>query len=117
MAAIAEHPSTPADSATAHVASHAKHVCASGESTSDAPATTTAISSTQPLASSAPVHAAHELDHWHATGQHRNHPPGHLRNHPLEHVRIPTRGWANAMHRVMLDPDGRPRRLAHAGRF
>jgi phosphatidylserine/phosphatidylglycerophosphate/cardiolipin synthase-like enzyme len=58
------------------------------------------------------VHSAAELDQWHATGQYGNRPPGHLRKHRLEHVRIPTRWWARAMHRVMLDPDGRPRRLA-----
>ena len=63
------------------------------------------------------VRSAAELDRWHAPGQHGQRPPGHLRNHPLEHVRIPARWWAHAMHRVMLDPDGRPRRLARAGRF
>ena len=57
------------------------------------------------------------LDQWHATGQLGQRPPGHLRKHPSEHVRIPDRWWARTMHRVTLDPDGRPRRLARAGKF
>ena len=63
------------------------------------------------------VRSADELDCWHATGQHGPRPPGHLRKHPLEHVSASARWWAHAMHRVMLDPDGRPRRLARAERF
>lgn len=61
--------------------------------------------------------SAAELDRWHASGQHGPRPPGHLRNHPLEHLRAPARWWAHAMHSSMLDPDGRPRRMARAGTF
>jgi phosphatidylserine/phosphatidylglycerophosphate/cardiolipin synthase-like enzyme len=61
--------------------------------------------------------SADELDRWHATGQHGPRPRGHLRNHPLEHVRTHTRWWAHALHGMLLDPDGRPRRLARAGTF
>jgi phosphatidylserine/phosphatidylglycerophosphate/cardiolipin synthase-like enzyme len=61
--------------------------------------------------------SAAALDHWHATGRLGQRPPGHLRKHPLEHVRMPDRWWARTMHRLTLDPDGRPRRLARAGKF
>ena len=60
------------------------------------------------------IHSARALDDWHANGQLGNRPPGHLREHPFEHVSIPARWWAHVMHRVMLDPDGRPRSLGQA---
>jgi hypothetical protein len=63
------------------------------------------------------VRSAAELDHWHATGRNGPRPNGRLRGHPIEHVRAPARWWAHVMHRVVLDPDGRPRRLARAGTF
>jgi Phosphatidylserine/phosphatidylglycerophosphate/cardiolipin synthases and related enzymes len=62
------------------------------------------------------IQSATALDRWHARGQGPR-PSGHLRKHPLEHVRQPASWSALAMHRVLLDPDGRPRRLARAGRF
>jgi phosphatidylserine/phosphatidylglycerophosphate/cardiolipin synthase-like enzyme len=61
--------------------------------------------------------SADELDRWHAAGGHGPRPAGHLRKHPPEHVSVWARWWAQAIHRVVLDPDGRPRRLARAGRY
>jgi phosphatidylserine/phosphatidylglycerophosphate/cardiolipin synthase-like enzyme len=61
--------------------------------------------------------SAAALDRWHATGRQGPRPPGHLRVHHDERVRRPTRWWALALHRLLLDPDGRPRALARAGRF
>ena len=61
--------------------------------------------------------AANELDQWHTAGRHGQRPPGHLRRHPPEHVSVWARWWAQALYRVLLDPDGRPRRLARAGRY
>jgi phosphatidylserine/phosphatidylglycerophosphate/cardiolipin synthase-like enzyme len=61
--------------------------------------------------------SAAELDRWHASGCRGDRPTGHLRKHPVEHVSVATRWWARVVHRVMLDPDGRPRRLIRARTF
>ncbi|MEP6660062.1 MAG: phospholipase D-like domain-containing protein [Acidimicrobiales bacterium] len=63
------------------------------------------------------LRSADELDRWHAAGGQGPRPPGHLRKHPPEHVSVWARWWAQTIHRVVLDPDGRPRRLARAGRY
>jgi phosphatidylserine/phosphatidylglycerophosphate/cardiolipin synthase-like enzyme len=63
------------------------------------------------------VHAADELDRWHAAGGRGQRPPGHLRKHPPEHVGVWSRWWAQTIYRIVLDPDGRPRRLARAGQY
>jgi phosphatidylserine/phosphatidylglycerophosphate/cardiolipin synthase-like enzyme len=61
--------------------------------------------------------SAADLDRWHASGCRGDRPTGHLRNHPVEHVSVATRWWVRAVHRGVLDPDGRPRRLVRARKF
>jgi phosphatidylserine/phosphatidylglycerophosphate/cardiolipin synthase-like enzyme len=59
---------------------------------------------------------ADALDGWHRFGSGPR-PPGHLREHPFERVRG-TRRWGRGVaHRLLLDPDGRPRRLSRHDRF
>jgi phosphatidylserine/phosphatidylglycerophosphate/cardiolipin synthase-like enzyme len=61
--------------------------------------------------------SAAALDAWHAGGRRGPRPPGHLRVHREQRVGRLTRWWALAMHRALLDPDGRPRSMARAGEF
>jgi phosphatidylserine/phosphatidylglycerophosphate/cardiolipin synthase-like enzyme len=61
--------------------------------------------------------AAHALDAWHAHGESGSRPPGHLRIHPIERVRGARRVGHEALHRVLLDPDGRPTSLRRTGRY
>ena len=61
--------------------------------------------------------SAAALDRWHATGRQGPRPPGHLRVHREDRLRGPMRWWALTLHRLLLDPDGRPRALARDGRF
>jgi phosphatidylserine/phosphatidylglycerophosphate/cardiolipin synthase-like enzyme len=51
------------------------------------------------------------LDAWHRAGRHGSRPPGHVRPHRPVPVPVASRGWARAVHRLFVDPDGRPRRL------
>ena len=55
--------------------------------------------------------AAAALDAWHQRGGHGERPPGHARRHQPEHVPAWRRGWSHALHRIFVDPDGRPRDL------
>jgi phosphatidylserine/phosphatidylglycerophosphate/cardiolipin synthase-like enzyme len=55
--------------------------------------------------------SAADLDGWHEGDRRGSRPPGHLRRHALERVSASARWWAPAMYRIVLDPDGRPRRL------
>jgi phosphatidylserine/phosphatidylglycerophosphate/cardiolipin synthase-like enzyme len=55
--------------------------------------------------------AAAALDAWHDGGRRGPRPQGHVRRHTTENVNVGSRWWATAMYRVVLDPDGRPRRL------
>ena len=55
--------------------------------------------------------SAATLDHWHRNGRHGPRPPGHLRKHDPEHVTKWARRPADALYRIVLDPDGRPRNL------
>jgi phosphatidylserine/phosphatidylglycerophosphate/cardiolipin synthase-like enzyme len=55
--------------------------------------------------------AADALDHWHATGRHAPRPKGHVRHHTPEPVPPLQRLWAGAANRLVVDPDGRPRRM------
>jgi phosphatidylserine/phosphatidylglycerophosphate/cardiolipin synthase-like enzyme len=57
------------------------------------------------------------LDEWHAGGRTGARPPGHVRTHAPERVEPLHRWWAHAVHRTLVDPDGRPRRLQRAGGF
>ncbi|MFP3460261.1 phospholipase D-like domain-containing protein [Arthrobacter globiformis] len=54
---------------------------------------------------------ADALDHWHATGRSAPRPKGHVRNHTPEPVPPLQRLWAGAANRLVVDPDGRPRRM------
>jgi phosphatidylserine/phosphatidylglycerophosphate/cardiolipin synthase-like enzyme len=55
--------------------------------------------------------AADALDHWHKTGGHSPRPTGHVRHHTPEPVPPLHRLWAEAANRLVVDPDGRPRRM------
>ncbi|MEP6623443.1 MAG: phospholipase, partial [Acidimicrobiia bacterium] len=59
--------------------------------------------------------AAAALDAWHRDGGPR--PAGHLRAHPTEHAPHVARVGFDLVHRLMLDPDGRPRRLRRSGTY
>ena len=60
--------------------------------------------------------SASDLDRWF---EHREgaRPPGRLRHHRPGPVHWWAAWWAKPMHRVLVDPDGRPRRLRRAGTF
>jgi phosphatidylserine/phosphatidylglycerophosphate/cardiolipin synthase-like enzyme len=55
--------------------------------------------------------AADALDQWHKTGRHSPRPKGHVRHHNTEPVPPLQRLWADAANRLVVDPDGRPRRM------
>ena len=111
------HRPTRAASATTLVASHARRGCGSGASTSDAKTATTPTCSTRSTAFAALARAATDLDRWHRAGRRGPRPPGHLRVHQPERVSRWAHVPAAALYRAVLDPDGRPRRLRHAGSF
>ena len=54
---------------------------------------------------------ASALDDWHAHGRRGPRPRGHLRVHPVERVRGLRRVGHGLAHRLLLDPDGRPKAL------
>jgi phosphatidylserine/phosphatidylglycerophosphate/cardiolipin synthase-like enzyme len=55
--------------------------------------------------------AATNLDAWHRNGRRGPRPAGRLRQHNTERVSPGIRFPAAALYRLVLDPDGRPRRL------
>jgi len=57
--------------------------------------------------------SADALDAWHAGSPAEPRPPGHLRRHVPDQVPRNARWAAEAMYKVMLDPDGRPRGMRH----
>ena len=59
--------------------------------------------------------SAAALDDWHRAGRLAPRPPGHLRRHVPEHVASWARSPAQALYRVVLDPDGRPSALRRDG--
>jgi phosphatidylserine/phosphatidylglycerophosphate/cardiolipin synthase-like enzyme len=61
--------------------------------------------------------AADELDAWHTQQTGAARPRGRLRHHRPEPVRGLAALWATAIHRLLVDPDGRPRALRRAGEF
>jgi phosphatidylserine/phosphatidylglycerophosphate/cardiolipin synthase-like enzyme len=61
--------------------------------------------------------SADALDTWVRDGRQGARPPGRLRRHEPPPVRGLTAGWARLVHRALVDPDGRPRRLRRAGQF
>jgi phosphatidylserine/phosphatidylglycerophosphate/cardiolipin synthase-like enzyme len=60
--------------------------------------------------------SADALDAWHRVGGEPR-PPGHLRTHPTERVRGGRRWGRGLLHRLLLDPDGRPRPLRRRDEF
>jgi phosphatidylserine/phosphatidylglycerophosphate/cardiolipin synthase-like enzyme len=61
--------------------------------------------------------AAADLDAWNAGGRSGPRPPGRLRQHAPGPVRWWASWWAQPIHRLLVDPDGRPRRLRRSGDF
>ncbi|WP_284976442.1 phospholipase D-like domain-containing protein [Arthrobacter sp. efr-133-TYG-104] len=61
--------------------------------------------------------AADALDDWHRTGRHTPRPAGHARHHTPEPVSPRQRLWADPISRLVVDPDGRPRRLRGTTKF
>ncbi len=59
---------------------------------------------------------ADALDAWHRFDSGPR-PPGHLREHPIERVRGTKRWGRGLAHRLLLDPDGRPRSLSRRDEF
>lgn len=57
---------------------------------------------------------ADALDRWHQTGRRGPRPPGHARRHEPDPVTRLQALWAGPLHRVVHDPDGRPRPLRRA---
>jgi phosphatidylserine/phosphatidylglycerophosphate/cardiolipin synthase-like enzyme len=57
------------------------------------------------------------LDSWYRRGEAGERPAGHLREHPVERVRGTRRWGRGVLHAVLLDPDGRPRRLRRRNAF
>jgi phosphatidylserine/phosphatidylglycerophosphate/cardiolipin synthase-like enzyme len=61
--------------------------------------------------------AADALDHWHETGHRSPRPIGHVRHHTPDPVPPLQRFWADPISRLVMDPDGRPRRLRGTTQF
>lgn len=61
--------------------------------------------------------SAAELDAWRIEPGNGPRPPGRLRMHRPEPVSRWATWWAQPIHRVLVDPDGRPRSLRRTGRF
>jgi phosphatidylserine/phosphatidylglycerophosphate/cardiolipin synthase-like enzyme len=61
--------------------------------------------------------AADALDHWHETGRRTPRPTGQVRHHAPEPVPPIQRLWADPISRLVVDPDGRPRRLRGTAQF
>jgi phosphatidylserine/phosphatidylglycerophosphate/cardiolipin synthase-like enzyme len=61
--------------------------------------------------------AAAELEQWHAAGRTGARPETRLRDHCPGPVRWWARWWATPLHRAIVDPDGRPRRLRRRNQF
>jgi phosphatidylserine/phosphatidylglycerophosphate/cardiolipin synthase-like enzyme len=60
---------------------------------------------------------ADALDYWHETGRRLPRPSGHVRHHRPEPVSPRQRLWADPVSRLIMDPDGRPRRLRGTAQF
>jgi phosphatidylserine/phosphatidylglycerophosphate/cardiolipin synthase-like enzyme len=61
--------------------------------------------------------AAAALGAWHQGGRRGPRPPGHAREHDPGRVQPWAAWWAGPVYKLLVDPDGRPRRLRRAGRF
>ena len=60
---------------------------------------------------------ADALDRWHETGRRSPRPAGHARHHTPEPVSARQRLWADKISSILVDPDGRPRRLRGTTEF
>ena len=113
-------PSTPPVGASTPADWRATCGSRSRPSTSGVPGTTSTTSTTSSIPASwfdAMRDAAAALDAWHAGGRRGPRPPGHLRVHPVERVRGVRRVGHRIAHRLLLDPDGRPRDMRRADRL
>ena len=61
--------------------------------------------------------AALELDRWHAGGRQGPRPNGRLRVHHLPDVTWWQKAWAWPLYRLLIDPDGRSRRMRRDGSY
>ena len=61
--------------------------------------------------------AAAALDGWHESGRTGPRPAGQLRRHTPESLSALQRVWAEPAYRIVVDPDGRPRRLRGTSQF
>jgi phosphatidylserine/phosphatidylglycerophosphate/cardiolipin synthase-like enzyme len=61
--------------------------------------------------------SADALDAWCDQGGDGPRPRGHLRRHPRDRVSRVTRPFLHLLHALVLDPDGRPRRLQRSGTY
>jgi phosphatidylserine/phosphatidylglycerophosphate/cardiolipin synthase-like enzyme len=61
--------------------------------------------------------AASDLDAWNDGGRDGPRPPGRLRHHRPGPVRWWAKWWSHPLHRLLVDPDGRPRALRRTGSF
>jgi hypothetical protein len=60
--------------------------------------------------------SAQALDAWHRSGRAGPRPAGRLRPHRLRELH-PWEVWAQPLYRMLVDPDGRPRRLQRSQGF
>jgi phosphatidylserine/phosphatidylglycerophosphate/cardiolipin synthase-like enzyme len=60
---------------------------------------------------------ARQLDDWYAGGQRGPRPPGRLRRHHPTPLSAAAQPWAEALYRILFDPEGRPRPLRRDGAF
>jgi phosphatidylserine/phosphatidylglycerophosphate/cardiolipin synthase-like enzyme len=60
---------------------------------------------------------AQALDQWYRGGCRGPRPPGRVRHHQPERVKRWAGWWARPIYRLVVDPDGRPRRLRRSGEF
>ena len=61
--------------------------------------------------------SADALDHWHKAGRPSLRPTGRVRHHTPRPVLPIQRLWAVPINRLVMDPDGRPRRLRGTAHF
>ena len=61
--------------------------------------------------------SASALERWHDAGRGAPRPAGQVRHHTVEPVSRLQRLWADPLNRLIVDPDGRPRRLRGTPRF
>jgi phosphatidylserine/phosphatidylglycerophosphate/cardiolipin synthase-like enzyme len=60
---------------------------------------------------------AEALDQWHKTGRRAPRPRGQVRQHNPKPVPPLQRLWANPVNRLLVDPDGRPRKMRGTTEF